>query len=221
MRKPLISIPLGIGVGILGKLTNKEHLKILAHYFLGTGKDYKLSQKFEKEINYLFECGNNHALPGSDREILMANSDELYYSVGKFYLYKENDKLIVEDQYIFYPWCGKLSHFKDCDCKEKTWNVINIGNFNPSKFIIEYIGGFIRINGKTLLGKGKRISTHIKWFFPFYLEVTDNVFSWFGKEFRIVGKYNIDYVENYRERKENPIKKFEKFCKLYLNLRSN
>jgi hypothetical protein len=181
------AIPFGYLMEFAGKIINREDVINLGHYLSCSGKDKILNPKFYPEIRRLYELFDNniftaHTFMGTNKLL-----DELQHSIGKFIFHKEDNKLKIEDYYVFYPLCfNPEEHFYDCNCPEyqKSWAHLEI-----TKTI--KICPIIRFKITT------RIFT-IDFDHWIYLEIyiSDKFWTYFGKSFYTRATIQLEKGEN-------------------------
>ena len=117
---------------------------------------------------------------------------QLYHSIGKFKVIPGQGYLFIEDKYEFYSWCEKQTHFSDCQCSYRWWSGINPKinfSFRFSEIIQRIVKDEIelkfRINKVNLT---IYLSKH-----EFGVNVSDKLFSFFGKPFYVFAKIPYDY----------------------------
>jgi hypothetical protein len=125
------AIPIGIIMESVGKIINREDVINLGHYLSCKGTDRILNPKFYPEISKYFS-GLDHLNPESfDKELFMA--------IGKFHCKKIAAGIMIDDSYEFYPDCGIVNHFSNCECKNKYWPGFRFGPiFISNKFWINF-----------------------------------------------------------------------------------
>jgi hypothetical protein len=131
-RKDLLkisAIPFGYLMEGIGKIIEREDVINLGHYLSCSGRDRILNPKFYPEIKKLHTVFTNNifcpfSFLGEDKLLY-----ELQHAIGKFTFHKLDNKLEIEDYYIFYPACYYPSkHFYNCNCPEfqKSWAHLEI-----------------------------------------------------------------------------------------------
>lgn len=221
MRKPMISIPLGLGVKALYLLKPKgrEHFNVLSHYLLANGKDLVVkSPRLDDRIRTMVSEGSfDHILKSYAKEVITPmdeyNLDKtLFYIWGKCYAYYNEKDCSIEltDRYVFYEWCGCIDHFEGCSCEKRHWEDVDIGNISTKLAKVihkifhtseESAGAKLKLfYQKTyyiyipFLGKiSFSLGSEFNNKVTFY--VSDKLFSLLGKEFNIKQVVKLDYDE--------------------------
>lgn len=194
IKKPLISIPLGILIGAIGKIKDREDWNMLSHYLLANGKSYKLSNKFQelfdntKEKEFLVLNNSNKNI--GFIEVHEGKSIEFYQCVGKFFYTITENKIYITDTYEFYPWCGSWQHFNGCDCSKKEWNYKQFG-FDLTFRLKNYLRDFaidIEYFSMDLVCLGEDLSV-------LSLDIKDSFWAGLGCPFETTGEFYLPKLE--------------------------